>query len=345
MVDLVLSSDQQQVVDGVRDFLADKAPLARLRPGASERRDTDLWPAMGEMGWFMMALPEADGGVGMSVVEEALVFREFGRRVLTPCVLAQTLGARVALAAGKSDAAAQIASGGVRVAFANALGPATIGAATSGRFHIFDGAVAPYVFAIAEDGAAALIERRSLNDVTAVNSAVDGVEIEAASLEGAPAFATAPASAGLHTLARLFAASMLAGVCEATRDLATEYAKVRNQFGQPIGAFQAIKHKCADMALRAEAVGALTNFASIAVATQRDDAAFQATSAKLLAGQYALLSAKETIQVHGGIGFTVECDAHHFLKRAHLYDQIAGNSRRQQRLLLQTPAPAPEAAA
>jgi alkylation response protein AidB-like acyl-CoA dehydrogenase len=70
------------------------------------------------------------------------------------------------------------------------------------------------------------------------------------------------------------------------------------------------------------------------VAGQRSDSEYQSTAAKLLAGRYALLSAKETIQVHGGMGFTIECNAHHFFKRAHLYDLIGGNTFRQQQLLI-----------
>lgn len=345
MVDLVLSADQQQVVDGVSDFLAAEAPLARLRPDAKHKRDAELWPSMGDLGWFAMALPERVGGVGMSVVEEALVFRQLGRHIFSPNVLASSIGARVAFAAGAADLGEAIASGRERVALMNALAPPEIGKRSSGSFHLFDGEGARFALAVAETGGAVLIEQSQLNERAAARSAVDGVTVENVRLNAASAVAHADDAQAHHLLLRVLAAAMLAGACEGTRDLASSYAKLRHQFGQPIGAFQAIKHKCADMALRADAVGALVNFASIAVATGRADADFQATAAKLLAGQYALLNAKETIQVHGGIGFTVECDAHHFLKRAHLYDQIGGASRRQQQLLLAIAAPAPEAAA
>jgi hypothetical protein len=231
------------------------------------------------------------------------------------------------------------------VTLANALTVPKFSAHVSGKFHLFDAQDAAWALVVGEAGEAALLDRRDFKHVRHGTSAVDGMTLDVATIDGAAPVAVMGRDSGAHVTLRLLSAAMLAGICEGARDLATAYAKVRHQFGQPIGAFQAIKHKCADMALRADAAGALVNFASICVATGREDATFQATAAKLLSGQYALLSAKETIQIHGGIGFTVECDAHHFLKRAHLYDQIAGSSRRQQQLLLKEAAPAAERAA
>jgi alkylation response protein AidB-like acyl-CoA dehydrogenase len=342
MVDLVLSSEQRQIVDSVGEYLSARAPLARLRPGAGNGCDAGLWPSMGKLGWFMLGLPEDEGGGGMSVVEEALVFRRLGRHVFSPNVLASLIGARVASAAGVADMARAIASGSERVALANALSIPSLDGRVAGRFHLFDAEDAQWVLVVTEAGDAALLERADLDRVHRGVSAVDGMTIDTAIIDALPAVTTSGREFGAHIVLRLLAAAMLVGVCEAARDMATEYAKIRHQFGQPIGAFQAIKHKCADMALRAEAAGALVSFASICVATGREDASFQATAAKLLSGRSALLGARETIQVHGAIGFTVECDAHHLLKRAHVYDHIAGSSRRQQQLLLAEPAPAEE---
>lgn len=343
MVDLVVSAEQQQIVDSVVEYLVAELPLGRLRPG-QPGSDAEHWPRMGALGWFMLAVPGAQGGVGLSAVEEALLFRQLGRHLLSPNVLASVIGVRVAAHAGVSDLASAIMSGEARVALAQATGRPNVGARVKGRFHLFDADGADWILFVHENGAAALVARPDIGDVWRVASAVDGITVDVATVDAAAHLHTGAQSGAAITL-RLLAAAMLAGVCDGTRDLATAYAGVREQFGQPIGAFQAIKHKCADMALRAEAVGSLLSFASIAVASGRPDAAFQATAAKLLGGQYALLSAKETIQVHGGIGFTVECDAHHFLKRAHVYDQIGGASRRQQQLLLAESAPPQEAVA
>lgn len=341
MVDLLVSSEQQQIIDSVVDFLSVELPLARLRPDGNNRSDSALWPTMGELGWFMTSLTEAQGGLGLSAVEEALLFRQLGRHLLTPNVLASAIGARVAAAAGVDELAAAIASGQQPVALGNAVGRVSIGARISGRFHLFDAAGMPLLLLTDGVGNAALVATASLS-LLPRPSAVDAMSLHEARLDAVAPLALAGPDLGAHVTLRLLAASMLAGVCEQTRDLATDYAKLRVQFGQPIGAFQAIKHKCADLALRADAVGHLVNFASIRVANRAEDAVFQATAAKLLGAQYALINAKETIQIHGGIGFTTECDAHHFLKRAHVYDLIGGGYRQQQRFLLEEPAPGEE---
>jgi alkylation response protein AidB-like acyl-CoA dehydrogenase len=345
MVDLLVSSEQQQIIDSVSDFLGTELPVSRLRPaGLAARSDSASWTRMGSLGWFTLALPEAMGGSGLTAIEEALLFRQLGKFLVSPNVLASSISARLAAANNASDLLDAIGSGTERVALAHALESVSVGATITGRFQLLDLRDARWLLVIDEVGQAAIVDLRDVNDIVQVASAVDGISIDRATISATPVFRSAPGFDG-HVLLRLLAGSMLSGICEATRDLATEYAKIRVQFGQPIGSFQAIKHKCADMALRADAAAALVNFASIRVAGQKDDAVFQATSAKLLCARYALLNAKETIQVHGGIGFTVECDAHHYLKRAHMLDQIGGSVRRQQQLLLQEPPPAQEDAA
>lgn len=348
MVDLVMSSEQRQIVESVADFLAEKLPVERLRPHSTVgRAEADVVPEIAAMGWLMAGLDEAHGGLGMSATEEALIFREFGRHLLGPCALAAVLGVRLAAAAGAGELCQQIAEGAVNVALANPVGPVSIGQHVSGPFHIFDGATADLLLMIGEHGEAALVNRGravEATEITTRRSAVDGLVLESIQCDAVPTAAYVAAGSDLYVRLSLLTASMLSGVCEATRDLATEYAKLRVQFGRPIGSFQAIKHKCSDMALRADAASNLVNFAAVSLAAGHDDAAYLCTAAKLLTARYALLSAKETIQVHGGIGFTVECNAHHFLKRAHLYDLIGGGSSRQQQRLLTDALPQETAA-
>jgi alkylation response protein AidB-like acyl-CoA dehydrogenase len=120
--------------------------------------------------------------------------------------------------------------------------------------------------------------------------------------------------------------------------MATSYAKTREQFGHPIGSFQSIKHRCADMAVGADAAAALLLFAALSVAEGRADAAFQDASARVVAEQRALWNARENIQVHGGMGFTAECDAHLYVKRTHLLGLTFGGLRGAQAALLAEPA-------
>jgi alkylation response protein AidB-like acyl-CoA dehydrogenase len=137
-----------------------------------------------------------------------------------------------------------------------------------------------------------------------------------------------PAAQGaLHRQAQLLVAAQLLGMAEASRDMAVDYAQVRMQFGQPIGAFQAVKHRCANMAIGAEALRAQLVLAAIAERDGWPDAAFQVDACRLLAARCALANAGANIQMHGGIGFTAECDAHLFLLRAHLLEHLGGPVR------------------
>jgi alkylation response protein AidB-like acyl-CoA dehydrogenase len=138
--------------------------------------------------------------------------------------------------------------------------------------------------------------------------------------------------------ASVLAAAALVGIAEATRDMAAEYSKVRVQFGKPIGAYQAIKHRCADMAVRAEAASSQVLFAALSIDEGRPDDAFQAASAKVVASDAAIRNAADNIQIHGGMGYTFEHDAHLYLKRAHVFDRIAGDSRQHLAHLMDLPA-------
>src|SRR5690606_11306880 len=108
MVDLLETPEQEQITGAVGEFLKRKLPLDRMRSNAKRpaNRDIAVWGEMAELGWFGLGLPEARGGVGYSITEEMLLFRQLGRYVATPAVLGAVLGARVAAAAGKADLAA-----------------------------------------------------------------------------------------------------------------------------------------------------------------------------------------------------------------------------------------------
>ena len=125
--------------------------------------------------------------------------------------------------------------------------------------------------------------------------------------------------------------------CRIERD--RHHLLLRTQFDQPIGSFQAIKHKCADMAIAAEMAWAQTTYAALALHEARADAPFQATAAKAVAGRGAVNNASTNIQVHGGIGFTEDHHAHRFLKRARLLDLASGTLRQRKDFLMAQPAP------
>jgi alkylation response protein AidB-like acyl-CoA dehydrogenase len=154
--------------------------------------------------------------------------------------------------------------------------------------------------------------------------ALDG-RLWACSLQAVPAGDAVASLTGRALLrARLVLAAALCGIAGAATDMAVAYAGMREQFGRPIGAFQAVKHHCANMALAARSALDLVTFAAVAVDNDREDAAFQTEAALLLAIEAALKNARTNIQVHGGMGFSDEADAHLLVKRAHGLAAIAG---------------------
>lgn len=334
-MNLLLSDDQVAIVDAIRGFLAETAPVSRFRPPAPQVGNSDgsIWPLLGEMGFLSLALPAEAGGSDMTSAEEALACREFGRFLLSPSVLALMLGCGM-LSDRHRDLRDQFSRGTTRVALANARGKVVVDRFISGEFQLIGGADADWVLVIDPAGAA-LVERRAFGRGELLRSTDSVLPLERVVVEHAPAFLWIPAvEGGIYDRARVCLAAYALGLAEATRDMAVEYAKTRQQFGKPIGSFQAIKHLCADMAIRAEAALCQVTLASLVVSGQGTGASFHATAAKLVATDAALRNTSQNIQIHGAIGFTAEADAHHFLKRAHTVDLLWGDTRRQRDLML-----------
>ncbi len=336
-----LPSDEQiQIIDTLSGFLTDRAPVSRFRPPAPQigNADREVWPQLGELGFLGIALPESAGGIGFGAAEEMLAYREFGRHLLSPSIFGLTLGARAAARAGSALLGAMV-SGELRLAVANPRGHCRLGAECSGDFHLFDAADAEWVLICAEEGTAVL-RRAEFRDVTDVLGMDHVIRLERARLAGArPAIWVDTASETIHARAQLLLAAYAVGVGEATRDMAVDYAKNRQQFGKPIGSFQAIKHLCADMAIRSEAAFCQAIYAALTQVEERPGVDFHTVAARLVAVDAALKNAAANIQVHGAIGFTAETDAHSFLKRAHLIEQLWGDTRTLRRRMLTSEFP------
>ena len=123
----------------------------------------------------------------------------------------------------------------------------------------------------------------------------------------------------------VLASAMHVGIAEACRDLSVEHAKNRIQFGRPIGVNQAVKHRCADMAVAAEAALQQMVYAALSLQEGNSDAELHALAARIISTKAALSNASEAIQVHGGMGYTFEHDVHLYLKRAHILDHLFGS--------------------
>jgi alkylation response protein AidB-like acyl-CoA dehydrogenase len=185
-----------------------------------------------------------------------------------------------------------------------------------------------------------LFDGAALSQVEREDCLDDSVALHSAAIDLDRAVAWVPAHrVNLALRADVLLAAALAGLAENVCDITVAYVKLREQFGRPIGSFQAVKHRCADMTLRWRASWYQTCLAGLKVEAGAADCAFQSASAKFVAAQAAHQNAAAAIQMHGGIGFQSECDVHWFMKRAHLLDQAGGSTSVQARRIIAQPAP------
>jgi alkylation response protein AidB-like acyl-CoA dehydrogenase len=292
------SAEQLEVVSALDESLAEVLPLTRLHASFVEAAKT--WSSLEEIGIFGISLSEEQGGSGLGAAEEALIVIGLGRRLAAPAVLATLAAAH----------APQNASAGRRVAAAYRRGSRAI---------------------IVADAAAELILLRDLDSAAlyeisaCIAKTIDShnwlAELREASVLGDP---VARFDVSQLLRLRLLDAAALAGLAEATLAMAVAYVGIREQFGRPIGTFQAVKHHCANMAMAARCARDQVSFAAVALDEGRDDAALQVECALFVAGTAALDNASKNIQIHGGMGFSDEADPHLFLKRAQLQIAIAG---------------------
>jgi alkylation response protein AidB-like acyl-CoA dehydrogenase len=310
-MDFELTDDQVALQEGVRAFLDGRFSLDDVRAIESTGRlDRGRWQELGETGVFSITLAEAEGGLELGVSEAALVFEELGR-ALVPGPLVATF-----LAAPWIDGAAT-------------------GETIVGRFEpgtpvsvIEHPADLDALFTLSSDG----VHRIDVASVAtrAVERPVDALTplgiVEGDVPEG-ELIADAAAAGRAQLVGIVLTSALQLGLALRATELATGYAKEREQFGRVIGSFQAVKHLCADMLVRAEVARAAVYAAAVALDGRSDDDPVRAAAAaKILAGDAAIANGKSGIQVHGGIGFTWEVDAQRFWKRATVLDTHFGNS-------------------
>lgn len=310
MIDLLANEDQQALVDSFQDLLRDESPIGSGSPA-------DLWEHLVPLGWLGLSRSEADGGAGLGPVEIMLIMREAGRFLVTPSLLATIAAINILDAHGDRELASGLAAGTERAALALLRG--------DGSAYLVDAEEASIALLVGENSVAI---HRITGDRTPLVSVDQRVSLAAASL-------SEPLTASGDVLTvRLMISAQLVGAAQAVRDMAVQYAGVREQFGQPIGGFQAIKHACADLAIRAEAADAQASYAALALAGNLPEAAAEVAAAMRIAVQAATHNAEANIQIHGAMGSTDECYAHLFLKRTNLLALIDGRSNWQMEALL-----------
>lgn len=295
---LTPDSEQEALVSATVDWCREEMPLE-----AARNRPDGLWSQLEAMGWLSMTLPEAQGGLGLDHASETLVFTELGRFLAPVGMVATAVANRWTGVSGKC-ALALLGQG-----------------SEDGIARIFDPDLAQRALGVVDD-------RAAIGPIPAGYVGEPGLDLSVpmVRVEPAPRLDSLPdPRAGLHL--RLLTAAFTVGCAEAARDMAAGYALVREQFERPIGWFQALKHLCADMAVRSAVARSQLCYAACALDAGDPEAEFHVAAAKYLADRAALENGRTNIQVHGGIGMTDEAYPHLCLKRAHLLGFITPTSR------------------
>ena len=347
-MDFDFSPEQHALRDAVRSTLAREAPMDYVRRMADDERGftDESWRDMAGLGWPGLLVPEEHGGLGLGLVDMTVVLEEMGRAALPgPFLSSAVLATSAAVRLGAVDLLPNLASGQRRGAFAlEELGTSadplvgiTTRASESGggwvldglKPVVLDGHTADWVIVVAQapDGLGAfLVESPRATAVPAMDPTRKVARLELVSTP-ARRLGDGDVTAALRRVADDTAIALcaeLVGACDRSFELAAEYAKVRVQFGRPIGSFQAIKHMAADMLRDLTLARVGTHYAAWCSDTEAADREIAAAMAKGWVGEAAVHVTADTIQIHGGVGFTWACDAHFFYKRAKVNDLLLG---------------------
>lgn len=342
---------QKSFGDTVANVLADFPALTS--PDLSPPPHDEVWHALAEIGLFALMVPDRFGGIDMSLVDLALAVEALGAG-LAPSAVAATLAATDLIVlhgseAQQRDLLPQIAAGAIKAAVAvlepdHGFNPHDVQTALDGN--CLNGT--KILVGDAAEATLLLVVARALDHpcVVLVNAGAPGVticahdDLDPTSGYCAVTFDNVTIDAGSmlsevcseHAVDRLLdvsatiSAGLLMGSAARMLETAVDYVKVRVQFGQAIGAFQAIKHRCADMAVALEAGRSAAYYAFWAVAEGAPDRARAASMAKAYCGGVSRHICNETIQLHGGMGFTWELGLHRFLRRAKVIEHSYGDA-------------------
>jgi alkylation response protein AidB-like acyl-CoA dehydrogenase len=367
-VNFAFDEEQEALRSTVRKFLADTSPEAEVRRlmETAEGYDPEVWRQLAaHLGLLGLIVPEEYGGAGFTYLELIVVFEEMGRSLLcAPFFSTVAMATTLLLALGddavSKDLLPRIADGSclATVALAEQAGSWStadvamtaerdgVGWTLSGeKFYVVDGHVADAVLVVARTEAG--------TSVFAVDSGASGLAADLfstmdktrklarltfdatpARLIGADGQADGPVARMLDLAAIALAAEQVGGA-QRVLEIAVGYAKIREQFGRPIGTFQAIKHKCANMLLEIEAAKSAAYYAGWAAAEDDAELPVLASVAKAYCSDAYVHAAAENIQIHGGIGFTWEHIAHLYFKRAKSSELFLGAPEYHRERLLQ----------
>jgi alkylation response protein AidB-like acyl-CoA dehydrogenase len=372
-MDFAFSQEQEMLRASAREFLSKECPPSYVRRMMSvgDAWDAAFWKKLAELGWTGLGIPEAYGGVG-TFLDLVVVLEEAGGALL-PGPYFSTMGLAVPtlLEAGteaqKKDVLTAIAAGAARATVAQTepsgrwdADGVTIAAQQSGdgwrldgvKLFVPDAAVADHVIVAArtrsggEDGvtlflvsgrpAGMTVSPLKTMDMTRrwYEVRLDGVQVPGDAVVGAVDRGWAPLRRALDWAAAGLCAEMVGGA-QHVLDTSVEYAKTRQQFGKPIGIYQAVSHKLADMLMETESARSATYYAAWAVDADAPDRSVAASMAKAYTSDAYRRAAGNGIQVHGGIGFTWEHDMHLYFKRAKASEVTLGDATYHRELVAQ----------
>jgi alkylation response protein AidB-like acyl-CoA dehydrogenase len=345
---LALDREQEQLRTELRRFFAERSDSERVRAlmESDEPGDPLVWQQMAEqLGLQGLVIPEEFGGQGFGPTELAIVCEELGRAlVVSPYFATVALGVQALLAAGDSAAQErwlpQLADGSLSATLALAEEHWSLetietrwrdGRLSGSKSFVHDGLTAQLVLVVArdDDGLALFAVEPGAEGLTRtpMPSLDPTRRLARLDLDKVPATRVG-GGGGLQRAVDLAVVALSAeqvGGAQQCLDMSVDYAKTRVQFGRPIGTFQAIKHKCADVLLAVESARSASMFAAAAATEGTDDELAAAASvAKAYCSTAYTFAAKESIQIHGGIGFTWEHDAHLHLRRAKSSELLLG---------------------
>ena len=369
MPDLRYSDAEEQLRAVVRDLLADRSPWPSVlaRVGAGDADDLPLWRALAaDLGCAGLLIPESHGGAGASYREAAVVAEETGRAAACVPYLTSAVMATTALLGSGDDLLADLAAGRRTAALAAGFAtPPPLPGAAAGSWPVWigrpderdgpgvarltgtvrgvAGALAADVLLVPGDGvplrlyavdaAAAGVRREPLVSLDATRLLAD------VTLDRAPGRPVATGEDAARAVAAALAAGAgllaaeLFGVAEQCLGMTVSYVKERHQFARPVGSFQAVKHRLADVWVAVTQARAAARYAAACLSTGDPDTPVAVALAKAACGEAAVLAAQECVQLHGGIGFTWEHPAHLLLKRAKSASMALGTPDRHRAAL------------
>ena len=338
-MDFELTEEQAALREVSRGMLAVSCPpqLVRSLAGAGRDMDDKLWQRGAELGWIGLAVPEEDDGAGQGLVELCLVAEELGRAAapgafLDSALIAVALGRR-----GRPELVRALAGGDLKASWAchgsvagsydgdelvlNGRATAVQAAAAADWLVVMAASDRGRRLVLVDRARASVEARRTLDETRRwYDVALDGVRVGAADVVTAD---EAEIQWLTDACAVLIAADSL-GVGERLLDMTVGYVKVREQFGRPLGSFQSVKHKVADMLATLKGARAATYYAAMALDAGVADATVASSVAKAFTGEGVAALAGEALQAHGGIGFTWEHDLHLYLRRAKVNEMLYG---------------------